>query len=96
MSRTVPEPALDAEADRLRADVDSGRTGDKVEWPIRRQRLLELMTKPLALIPVAGPRACRRETNRRPRSQRQRGNAGKFLLALTLALAVAVLVWGLS
>jgi hypothetical protein len=91
--------AASAATARLRHDIDSGRTGDKVDWPDPAAAPLgtdeEAAGTPVAPALVEHTRALEKEgpTHRQPK---RRIGAAWILFAIIGAAAVSILAWGLS
>lgn len=82
-------------AAQLKHAIDTGRTGDKIDWPDPAAVPLgvdeEAAGTPLPSAAVE--RAHREETNRTATSQRTSARTGMMSLIAVLALVAAVLLW---
>lgn len=75
--------------EQLRADIDSGRTGDKVAFP-------DPAAAPLATDAEAGGQGTVFPSERRPEQHEQSGPAGFWIyigFTLAIGLAAVVLIW---
>jgi len=94
-SGTGPVSVLDSTCDRLRDDIDRGRTGDKVAWPDLAAAPLGTDEEAAGVAPskvvVAAARAIEL---RQPFSDADAGPSGVLVIALFGAvLPFAALVW---
>ena len=75
--------------DQLRADIDSGRTGDKVDFP-------DPAAAPLPTDAEAGGQGTRFSSERRPEQHKRSASLGLWIYAgvvLAIGLAAMVLTW---
>ena len=93
---TMPAKSKPATAEKLRRDIDRGRTGDKVAWPDPASAPLgtdeEAAGTPLTPDRVEAARQAERRGRAVAQTQAGLGYAW-ILVALILALFAAVLIW---